>query len=367
MPPERLPHDEKFLREKLNGQPGDWDTRKRLAHALYDRDAFAEAAELIWTAEQIPSTDLELAFAARILAKAQPRRAIRLLAAVLELNRGKAVQNMGMANALLHHGMVLQAARFYGAALEADPSLVNPDLEHFIMWTDDEMRLWADFADRRPKLGDLPWMARDPVEALRLTQRIKLHTSPIHVPNLPRVPGEDLRHDLYEQEAARNAKITPPPAVTIPIDRVDPKHRLYDATYGATAVGSDAPLAAPEAEPIPEINWPKHAPLKMPSAVAIPEVIPIPKTPDRVVPPTPRVVATAPVTVRPPTPSTVSPAAPGSLVPAATRPPALSPAQMGAPTGRLISGGVKPGSPLFTPPNGAETRPAATKLRIPKK
>lgn len=63
------------------------------------------------------STDLELAFAAKIIAKAKPHGAIRLLIAILDANKGKAVQNMGMANALLHHGMVLQAVRFYSAAL----------------------------------------------------------------------------------------------------------------------------------------------------------------------------------------------------------------------------------------------------------
>ncbi|MFN9027971.1 MAG: hypothetical protein ACK5VX_17435, partial [Akkermansiaceae bacterium] len=124
---ERLPFNESFLKEKLKNDTTAWETRRELAHGLYNKQAYAEAAEIIWNADQIPSTDLDLAFAIRILAKAQPRRAIRLLTAVLELNAGKAVQNMAMANALLHHGMVLQAARFYGAALDADPSLANSD------------------------------------------------------------------------------------------------------------------------------------------------------------------------------------------------------------------------------------------------
>jgi tetratricopeptide (TPR) repeat protein len=131
--------DEKKLRETLANNPADWDARKQLAHLLYDQGSFLEAADVVWEVDEIPSIDVELAFAARILAKGAPRKAIRLLTALLEHNRGKAVQNLGLANALLHHGMVLQAARFYGAALEADPSLANPDLEHFILWTDDEL------------------------------------------------------------------------------------------------------------------------------------------------------------------------------------------------------------------------------------
>ena len=132
MSTDRLPFDENFLKEKLKSDPTTWETRRQLAHGLFDKQEYEEAAEIVWATEQIPSTDTDLAFAIRILSKAQPRRAIRLLTAVLELNQGKAVQNMAMANALLHHGMVLQAARFYGAALEADPTLVNPDLEHFV-------------------------------------------------------------------------------------------------------------------------------------------------------------------------------------------------------------------------------------------
>lgn len=273
MSAERLPFDESILKEKLKNDPTTWETRRELAHGLYNKQSYAEAAEIIWNADQIPSTDLDLAFAIRILAKAQPRRAIRLLTAVLELNVGKAVQNMAMANALLHHGMVLQAARFYGAALDADPTLANSDLEHFILWSDDECTMWGLFEKHRPKLGELPWMIRDPKEALRLTSRVSLHTTPIYVPDLPAVAGEKIKHELYQQEAAHNAKITPPPAVTIPIDRVDPKDRLFDATYGASVVNSTP--AAP-AEPV--------APLE-PAVAPLPVAQPVPVTPAAVVEP----------------------------------------------------------------------------------
>ena len=172
------------LREKLAANPGDWDTRQQLAHMLYDNCAYGEAAALIWDSDPIPSIDLDLAFAARILARDQPRKAIRLLTAVLEQNRGKAVQNMGLANALLHHGMVLQSARFYGAALEVDPNLVNPDLEHFILWTDDAQFLWGIFKERRPPLGDLPWASIDPMGGLG----IDFHAPPIVQGGCPAEP-----------------------------------------------------------------------------------------------------------------------------------------------------------------------------------
>ncbi len=253
--------NEQQLREKLEQNSADWDSRQQLAHLLYDQGSFDQAATLIWDADEIPSTDLDIAFAARILAKTQPRKAIRLLTAVLEHNRGKAVQNMGVANALLHHGMVLQSARFYGAALEADPSLVNPDLEHFVLWTDDQQSLWGDFKDRRPKLGELPWMARDPMEALKLTSRISLHTTPIRVPTLKQAPAEELRNELYQQTSEKGAEITPPPAVTIPADRVQEKHRRFDSTYGAADHSSpdDQGKEAPAAEAAP-ITPPENSP-----------------------------------------------------------------------------------------------------------
>ncbi len=336
MSSERLPFDETFLKDKLKSDPTTWETRRELAHGLYNKHAYEEAAEIIWTSDQIPSTDLDLAFAIRILAKAQPRRAIRLLTAVLELNQGKAVQNMAMANALLHHGMVLQAARFYGAALEADSTLVNPDLEHFVLWSDDECTMWDLFEKNRPKLGQLPWMLRDPKEALRLTSRVSLHTTPISVPELPKVHGEDLKHDLYQQEAKHQAKITPPPAVTIPIDRVDPKDRLFDETYGAAVISSapatpPPPIAATPPAPIaaPATVTPIESPPSFPARVVFPES-PRPAAP--MAPAASLVIPAVPVFTPPPTPLSVATLIAPSTPPAFEAPPESAAAPLPAAT-----------------------------------
>lgn len=239
--------EETKLKEIPEAALADWESRKSLAHLLYDKGSYQEAADLIWEVDEIPSIDIELAFAARMLAKASPRKAIRLLTALLELNQGKAIQNLALANALLHHGMVLQAMRFYGAALEADSSLGNPDLEHFMLWIDDEERLWGDFKRRRPQLGELPWM-RDPKMAMALTNRITLHTTPIRLTSLKSAEGEKLNNDFYVQEPLRAMQPTPPPAVTIPLDRVDPKYRRYDSEKGATS--DSVPSSPPEVEPV---------------------------------------------------------------------------------------------------------------------
>lgn len=277
--------DEKKLREILQNDPADWEARKQLAHLLYDRGEFLEAADVIWEVDEIPSIDVELAFAARVLAKASPRKAIRLLTALLEHNRGKAVQNLGLANALLHHGMVLQAARFYGAAMEADPSLGNPDLEHFMLWTDDEETLWGDFKNRRPKLGELPWMKRDPREAMKLTSRISQHTTPVKLPTLKPAAGEELNNGLYQQKPEKGAEPSPPPAVTIPLDRVDPKYRLFDSELGApgqpelpglAAAGALKQPATPDYSAAEVPVKPSLPPLRVTPPPTIPLVAPTP-------------------------------------------------------------------------------------------
>lgn len=270
---------EQTLRETLKQDPSDWETRKELAHLLYDQGSFPEAADVVWGAKEIPSIDIELAFAARVLAKASPRKAIRLLTALLEHNRGKAVQNLGLANALLHHGMVMQAARFYGAALEADPTLGNPDLEHFLLWTDDQETLWGDFKNRSPKLGELPWMKRDPQEALKLTSKVNLHTSPIQVPNLKPAPGEELGNKLYQQKPEKGAQPSPPPAVTIPMDRVAPKDRLFDPELGAPGAPVQPEPELPEPSPAPprkELAQPNFAAAGSPVRPPAPPMRPTP-------------------------------------------------------------------------------------------
>ena len=369
--------DEKHLKETLKENPADWDARKRLAHLLYDQERFTDAANLVWAADEIPNIDLELAFAARVLAKAAPRKAIRLLTALLELNQGKAVQNLGLANALLHHGMVLQAARFYGAAMEADPELGNPDLEHFILWTDDEESLWGNFKNRRPRLGELPWMKRSLEESMKLTASVSRHTTPIRVASLPPAPGEDLSNELYEQTAAKSAQPSPPPAVTIPMDRVAPKDRLFDPDLGApgelepvkkkaripakkaatkAATKSAAAAPKPDAAATPAPDLPATPAPNLPAKPAAPPAGP--RSPD--LPATPAAPAAGP---RKPDLPSAAPAP--AAAPAAPRKPQLPPmgapavgANMPVPPPSLPGGGKAPARPA------SPDLPGLTKLKL---
>lgn len=247
-----------LLEEKLKVDQGNWDTRKELAHLLYNQGYTKEASELVWRAPEIPSIDLEIAFAAIVVGKARPGRAIRLLNGVLEMNEGKAVQNLGLANALLHHGMVMQAARFYGAATSADPDLVSADLEHFLLWIDDSRKLWGDFGDELEKLEELPWMTRDAEEAARLKKSMKGHTTPISIPGLHKLAAEEANHARYVQADTLKARTTPPPAVTIPMDRVNPKDILIDNERGAgppkVAAASSEAVSQSVGTPLPQVS-----------------------------------------------------------------------------------------------------------------
>src|SRR6188508_489784 len=106
---------------------------------------------------------------------------------------------MGVGNALLHHGMVLESARFYGAAIDADPNLVNPDLEHFLLWTDDAKSLWRNFLKIRSPLGLFPWAHSDPT----LDYGAPFSTPPILLSELKPVQGENLTNHLYQQLARK--------------------------------------------------------------------------------------------------------------------------------------------------------------------
>lgn len=240
---------EQRLHQLIEKYPDDWGLRKQLAVALFNEDKSHDAAELVWEAPEIPNIDLEIAFAAKILSRGAPRRAIRLLTMLLEQNRERPAQNLGMANALLHHGMVMQAARFYGAALQADPDLANPDLENFLIWTDDYEKIWGTFKHNKPNIGELPWMKRDQQAAESLLKQASLHTTPLKLPQLPVRPSEQALHELYIQSEQMGAQAPPPPAVTIPMDRVQPKDRIFDDVLGAVPTVSPEPQSAPEVYP----------------------------------------------------------------------------------------------------------------------
>lgn len=125
-----------ILESTLEADPSAWSVRKNIVEILFANGKFAEAEEKIWLAPQIPSTDVDLAFALKVLAKHRPDRGARLVEAILDRIRHKPEKALAIARALFKEGMLIQAARFYGFALAEDQQHLDPNLEDWLIWAD---------------------------------------------------------------------------------------------------------------------------------------------------------------------------------------------------------------------------------------
>jgi len=133
---------QELLIKLLEQNPDDWGMRKKVVWFLYEAGYFREASKVVWNAPEIPPLDKEIIFAARIVSKGQPTRAMRLLNAVVERNRAQPEKNLEMAKELVKGGMPLQAARFYGAATLSDSSLIDEDFEVCLITADADEEDW---------------------------------------------------------------------------------------------------------------------------------------------------------------------------------------------------------------------------------
>ncbi|MGJ8657394.1 MAG: hypothetical protein ACSHX6_13175 [Akkermansiaceae bacterium] len=130
-----------ILLQTLEQNPQLWETRKKTAEILYEEEKYVEAADILWNAPEIPSTDLDVAFAIKIISRAKPNRVIRMVYEIVRRNHEKPEKNIAVAKALNDIGMYMQASRFYGAALACDSSLFDLGFERQLLWMDDSRRL----------------------------------------------------------------------------------------------------------------------------------------------------------------------------------------------------------------------------------
>jgi len=129
------------LLQTLKENPDLWETRKKTATLLFEDERYLEAADIVWNAPTIPSTDVDVAFSLKVISRVKPNRSIRLVYEVLKRNKGKPLKNMAVARALNEAGLYMEAARFYGAALADDTSLFDLAFEKQVLWLDDSGRL----------------------------------------------------------------------------------------------------------------------------------------------------------------------------------------------------------------------------------
>ena len=93
-----LSYEIKYLLSLVDDDPTNWVVRKEAALMLYESGEFLEAANMVWLTPEIPSTDMDVAFAVKMISHARPNRSIRLVYELLNRNAGKAEQNIAMAN-----------------------------------------------------------------------------------------------------------------------------------------------------------------------------------------------------------------------------------------------------------------------------
>lgn len=121
----------------VESDPHSWVLRKEAALKLYSDGEYTMAADMVWNASEIPSTDMDVAFAVKMLSRAKPNRSIRLVYELLRQNSGKAEQAVAMANVFNLIGYPMLASRCYGAAVSLNANFFDIGFEHDSFWCDE--------------------------------------------------------------------------------------------------------------------------------------------------------------------------------------------------------------------------------------
>ncbi|MGJ8674148.1 hypothetical protein [Rubritalea sp.] len=159
----------------VTAEPNNWQARKAAAVQLYEEGHYLEAADTLWNAPEMPSVDIDVAFAVKIVSRARPNRSIRLLYEVLRRNAGKPEQNMAMARAFNIVGLPMLASRFYGAALAVRNDLFDIGFEQQTLWFDDSgklMEAWGNSSQdiKPPFVHDIKSIAGEDIKLSELEQ-----------------------------------------------------------------------------------------------------------------------------------------------------------------------------------------------------
>ena len=135
-----------YLLQLVEKDPGNWVLRKDAALKLYQDGHFERAADMVWSCPEIPSTDMDVGFAIKILSRAKPNRSIRMLYELVERNAGKTEQLLAMANVFNLIGYSMLAHRCYGNAMAHDPGLFDVGFEKEALISDEEHQLARAFS-----------------------------------------------------------------------------------------------------------------------------------------------------------------------------------------------------------------------------
>ncbi|MBT8036900.1 MAG: tetratricopeptide repeat protein [Verrucomicrobiae bacterium] len=153
-----------LLVKHVEQNPDDWETRKQVVQVLYNSECYRDASKMVWSAPEIPPVGDEVVFAARVVSKGQPARAVRLFDKVVEKNIKHPDQNLALAKLLVKAGMPYQAIRFYGAATALDPTLVDEDFEFSLVEADNDLGNWSEIVRGEA----FPWDGPEPMPSVQL-------------------------------------------------------------------------------------------------------------------------------------------------------------------------------------------------------
>ena len=171
-----LSYEIKYLLSLVDDDPSNWVVRKEAALKLYEAGEFLEAANMVWQTPEIPSTDMDVAFAVKMVSRARPNRSIRLVYELMNRNAGKAEQNIAMANVFNLIRFPMLAARCYGAAMTLNDEYFDIGFEAEAFLTDDSKVLsagWAEYRDEDLKKSfskECMELVGDPIAFGDLTQ-----------------------------------------------------------------------------------------------------------------------------------------------------------------------------------------------------
>lgn len=209
----------------LIANPNDWLERKKIAVQMYKNELYLEAADLVWNAPEIPSTDLDVAFTIKIVSRARANRAIRLVYEVMKRNQTKPQKNIAFAKALNLIGLPMLASRFYGAALAVDDQCFDLGFEQQSMWLDESESLLEQWANsnqevEQPFRLSLEQSCDEPVELAKLVRDHGLSTEPLKTAPPKKVkpslkPARPTASTVAQPAAPRPTVGRPPVAVPV--------------------------------------------------------------------------------------------------------------------------------------------------------
>jgi hypothetical protein len=153
---------QELLIKLVEQNPDDWQTRKKVVQVLYESEFYRDASTMVWSAPEIPPVCEDVIFAARVVSKSQPTRAMRLFGKVVEKNLDHPEENLAMAKLLVKAGMPYQAIRFYGAATALDSKLVDENFELCLVGADNDNGNWSELVSGE----GFPWDGPEPMKSV---------------------------------------------------------------------------------------------------------------------------------------------------------------------------------------------------------